>query len=110
MIDLSYYYGACGFKQSYGIPCPGCFWTRSGIAFTSGDVVGAFNIQPAAAFSCVFGVVVAVFALLTGVFGLNLRLVEKLGIGRLFRYVLVSGVVIVLGGWCVTLARALAES
>ena len=110
VLELRYLFGVCGFKQTYGVPCPGCFWTRAGMAFMSGDIGGAFHIQPGAAFSCIIGFVVAVFALLTAVFGINWRLVEKVGIGRLGRYVLVSGVIVVLAGWCVTLARAFAES
>jgi hypothetical protein len=101
--------GICGFKQQFQLPCMGCGITTSSMAFASGDVLGAFYIQPAGAVLCCTAVVIAGFSLLIAVFGVDLGLLEKIKWSRIWRYLLVAAIVVFAGGWAVTLARALSN-
>jgi hypothetical protein len=101
--------GICGFKQQFQLPCMGCGITTSSMAFVSGNVLGAFYIQPAGAVLCCVAVAVAGFSLLIAVFGVDLGLLEKIKWSRIWKYLLVAVIVIFTGGWAVTLARALSN-
>ena len=103
--------GVCGFKQRFGLPCPGCGWTHAGRAFFTGHILEAFWIQPAATVFCVVVVFVAIFALHCTVFGIDFGFLKRLfnsasGISIL----LLSAVVVILGGWAVTLIRSILEN
>jgi len=95
-------------KQRTGLPCPTCGMTTSVLAFSRGDLLTAFYVQPAAAFLCSLLVVVAFFAFLMSVFGVYFNVLDRLwaeiGIGRLG----IGLLVILAAGWAVTFARALA--
>jgi hypothetical protein len=108
-LDSAMILGICGFKQQFQLPCMGCGITTSSMAFISGDVLGAFYIQPAGAVLCCTAVVVAGFSLLVAVFGVDLGLLEKIKWGSIWKYLLVAVIVIFTGGWAVTLARALSN-
>jgi hypothetical protein len=107
VIDLRSQFGVCGFKQSHQLPCPGCGWTTSTAAFAQGQIFKAFYIQPASAvFSLVF-VISAVIALLSALFGIRFSFLDR-PFNVIVKYVVIAVLIIVAGGWAVTLARALA--
>ncbi|HPD46145.1 MAG TPA: DUF2752 domain-containing protein [Anaerohalosphaeraceae bacterium] len=99
----------CSFKQATGLPCPGCYVTRSAMLFVSGRIVESFYLQPAGAVLCGAAVVAAVFALLISVFGVNFSFLQR----RMTRSAVYWGIAIMLivfaGGWVVTLCRSFAE-
>lgn len=107
MVDLRSQFGVCGFKQSYQLPCPGCGWTTSTLAFVEGRVFDSLYIQPAAGVFCVVFAISAVIALLSAVFGIRFSFLER-PFGVIVKYVVIAVIIIVAGGWAVTLARAMA--
>jgi hypothetical protein len=109
LINMDHLIGPCGFKQKYGLPCPGCGMTTALIAFARGDIVDAFYIQPAAALAYSAAVAAVVFALVIAVLGTDFGLINALCTQLKASYVIFAIVVIVFGGWLVTLARALAQ-
>jgi hypothetical protein len=108
LIRPGYLLGVCGFKQRYGLPCPGCGWTHSAQAFAAGDVVRSFTLQPAASFFCGLLVIIAFLALHTLIFGIHSKLLRTVTNVRFWKYCLIGSGIIILLGWVVTLARALA--
>lgn len=108
-IDIGMLTAPCGFRQRYGLPCPGCGMTTAAMEFFRGRVLRAFIIQPAGAIICGSIVAVTVFALLRGVLGLNSCFVDYLISRFKVGYFLIIIAIILLGGWAVTLARSLAE-
>jgi hypothetical protein len=108
VIDIGLWVGPCGFKQRYGLPCPTCGWTRSGEAFVRGDLMASYYIQPAAALMCSVLALGAFFALFGGVFGVYFRFLRSFWNRLKLRYLIGALIIVVAGGWAVTLARALA--
>ena len=106
-IDMGRLFGICGFKQVYGLPCPTCYVTTSGMAFVKGRILESFYIQPAGAVLCCALVAVGVAALLISVFGVNFRFLHQLLRWRMIKYLVASALVILAAGWAVTLSRAL---
>jgi hypothetical protein len=109
-IDLSYLFGVCGFKQRFGLPCPGCGWTHAAEMFAAGHLLQAFTIQPAAAFFCVVLSLVAIFALHSAVFGIDSRLLKRIFSPKGGGILLVAACVVIFAGWLVTLIRAILEN
>jgi hypothetical protein len=109
-IQFRYIFGVCGFKQRFGLPCPGCGWTHAAQAFTAGDLIRAFWIQPAAAVFCGVAILTAILALHTAVFGIHSGLQQLLIRLRFWKYVIIGSCVVILLSWLVTLARALSSS
>lgn len=107
IVDLRSQFGVCGFKQSYQLPCPGCGWTTSTLAFVEGRIFDSLYIQPAAGVFCVVFAISAVIALLSAVFAIRFRFLDR-PFAVIVKYVVIAVIIIVLGGWAVTLARALA--
>jgi hypothetical protein len=101
------YLEPCGFQQKYKLPCPTCGFTRSIMAFSGGNVLKSFYIQPAAGVFCLSIAIIGVFALLIGLFGLNFGLVEFLKSRVKFGYLILIILVVLAGGWAVMFARAL---
>jgi hypothetical protein len=101
---------ACGFKQRYHLPCPGCGMTTSAFAFAGGKVFEAFYIQPAAALLCCVLVFTAFLAFFIAVFGVYSGPLERFFTGVKVKYVILVLLVIIATAWVVTLARALAAS
>lgn len=97
--------GVCGFKQRYGLPCPGCGWTHSAQAFVTGDIRRSFVLQPAAMVFCVVSVIAWILALHTALFGIHFRLWQVLLNPRFWKYVLICSGVVILLGWVATLIR-----
>ena len=109
-VDLSYWFGVCGFKQRFGLPCPGCGWTHAAERFVMGDLVQAFTIQPAAAFFCVVLSLTAIFALHLAVFGINSRFLQRVFSSKGITFLLIVGFIVILAGWLVNLVRAILEN
>jgi hypothetical protein len=107
-IDMGSWFGPCGFKQKYDLPCPTCGITTSALAFVQGRILESFYIQPTAALMCCILVVIAVFAFFTGVCGVYFRFLKRFFAQVRVKYIILTLVVIVAAGWVVTLARALA--
>lgn len=108
-LDMSRLFGVCGFKQMYGIPCPGCYMTHSAQAFVQGRLFESFYIQPAGAVFCLAFAATAVFALLIASFGVDFGVLRRDVILRVFKYILVLAILVILGGWAVTLARTFGQ-
>ena len=109
-INLGPLVGACGFKQRFGLPCPGCGWTHAGQAFFTGHVLEAFRIQPAAGFFCIVAVLTALFALHCAVFGIDFGFLQYLSKSAGLSILLLSAIVVILAGWAVTLIRTILEN
>lgn len=109
-IELSRWLGVCGFKQRFGLPCPGCGWTHAAQRFVQGHPVEAFVIQPAATLFCVFAVTAAILALHYAIFGIHFNFLHSLfqstGVGIL----LIVAILVIFGGWIVTLLRTILEN
>ena len=108
LIDLTYVFGVCGFKQSYGIPCPGCGVTTSAKEFASGHIFRAFYEQPAGAIFCCAYLALGIFSFLMAVFGIRFKFLEWSNLPRTIKYTVVGGAIVFAGGWAVTLARVFA--
>jgi hypothetical protein len=109
-INMESLIGPCGFKQKYELPCPSCGMTTAVIEFSRGDVLNAFYIQPAAAFMCCAAVIVVMFSFVMAAFGTDFGLIGCLTEQIKIRHIVLAAIVIVCGGWAVTLARALVGS
>ncbi|MHC4618489.1 MAG: DUF2752 domain-containing protein [Planctomycetota bacterium] len=108
-LDVGRWFGPCGFKQRYGLPCPTCGMTTSAIAFIRGEVVKSFYIQPTGGLTCCILAIAAFFAFLAAVFGIYFDVLKRFVSELKTRHVIVALLVIVGSGWAVTLARALIE-
>jgi hypothetical protein len=106
--DFGVLFGPCGMKQRTGLPCPTCGMTTCVLAFARGEMLMAFYVQPAGGFLCSLLVVGTFFAFLTSVFGVYFGFLDRLWIDLTVKYVVIGLLVILAGGWAVTLARALA--
>jgi hypothetical protein len=109
-LNLSFWLGICGFKQRFGLPCPGCGWTHAAQLFVTGHWLKAFWIQPAAAFFCVAAAVVAVFALLYSLFGIFIFPLQNVFCPRGVSILLITACGVILMGWMVTLVRTILET
>jgi len=108
VIDLRSQFGVCGFKQSYGLPCPGCGWTSSTLAFVEGHIWDSFYLQPAAGVFCLGLAISGVFALLSCVFGIKFAFLDR-PFGVIVKYLVLAVIIVVMGGWAVTLSRAMSS-
>lgn len=109
-VDLSYWFGVCGFKQRFGLPCPGCGWTHAAEMFASGRFIQAFMTQPAAAFFCFVFSLAAVFALHSAVFGISSQFLRCRFRSRGGVALIVAACVVILAGWSVNLVRTIFEN
>jgi hypothetical protein len=100
----------CGFKQRYGLPCPGCGITTSAVAFAQGRILDAFYIQPAGALLCSLLVISAFLAFFIAVFGVYFGFLEHFFSKVKLTYVILALIVVIAAGWAVTLTRALAAN
>jgi hypothetical protein len=108
-INLTRWTGGCGFKQKFNLPCPSCSMTTAALAFVQGKFLESFYIQPAAALLCVLLVISAFLAFLIACFGVYFPFIETIFCRANIKYIVLALVVIILAGWAVTLARAIAE-
>lgn len=106
--DFGTIFNPCGMKQRTGLPCPTCGMTTCVLAFSRGDLLRAFYVQPAGAFLCSLLIVSAFFAFLVSVFGVYFSALDRLWAEMRVRYAIVGLLIILAAGWAVTLARAVA--
>jgi hypothetical protein len=109
-IELRMLLGVCGFKQRFGLPCPGCGWTHAAQAFVTGRFVEAFMTQPAAALFSAIGAVAGFFSLLFAVFGVDFGLPKRLFSSAGTTVLLIAAAVVVAVGWIYTLAGTILEN
>ncbi len=107
-VDMGRWLGYCGFKQRFGLPCPTCGMTTTALAFAQGKISEAFYIQPAGALLCCLLVLIGLLALFTAASGLYFRFIERFFKEVKVRYIILALIIIIVAGWAVTLARALA--
>lgn len=98
----------CGFEQRHGLPCPTCGFTTSAIAFAQGKIFESFYIQPAGALLCCILAVSGFLALLIAVFGVYSGYLERFFAEVKIKYIILALIIIIAGGWAVTLARVAA--
>jgi len=99
----------CGFRQVYGLPCPTCGYTTSVLAFTQGQVIRSFYVQPAAALFCSLMVSAAFFAFLVAVFGVYSPAFERRIVTLKLRYIFAALAFVVVAGWIVTFVRTIRQ-
>ena len=109
-VDMGQYLGKCGFKALYNLPCPTCGYTTAMIAFSQGKIVEAFNIQPACAFICSVLLFIAIISFLIAFFGIKFKFVDRFFSEVKIRHIIVALIIIVISGWAVTLAKAVAQN
>lgn len=109
-IHLGFWVGVCGFKQRYGLPCPGCGWTHALELWVTGHPIQAFIFQPAAAFFGLMGLAVGIYALLAAVFGIEFTVLSRWAKTVGLKYWAAGAAVIILAGWMVTFLRAIMEN
>ncbi|MBP8305168.1 MAG: DUF2752 domain-containing protein [Phycisphaerae bacterium] len=105
--DFGTWFGPCGFKQRYGLPCPTCGMTTSVLAFARGDPARSFSTQPCAGLMCsalAGGAVLLLWVAACGRCpGPVARFWARLGL----LHVLLVLALIVAAGWIWTLVRAI---
>jgi hypothetical protein len=109
-INLSYLFGTCGFKQRFGLPCPGCGWTHAAQLFATGHLLKAFWIQPAAGLFCAAVSVAAIFALHCAIFGIDFGLTRRIFCSKSMGILLAAACIVIIAGWIVTLIRTVLEN
>ena len=102
-VDIGWWLGPCGFEQRFGLPCP-----TSMLAFCRGKIIEAFYIQPAGALLYSILIVVAFLALFTAASGVYFEFIRRFFAKVKIRYIILALLVVIICGWAVTLARALA--
>jgi len=107
-IDMGFWLGRCGFKQNTGLPCPTCGMTTATKAFAQGKILQAFYIQPAGGLFCTIAAFAGILAFITAVFGVHFHFVTRFFAEVKVRYIILAVVIVILSGWAVTLARAMA--
>jgi hypothetical protein len=109
-IHLGPLLGVCGFKQRTGLPCPGCGWTHAAQAFVTGRIKDAFCLQPAAALFCLVAAVVVLFALQIAFLGVDSAPLRWARSPGGIKTLITAALIVILGGWLVTLAQAIMET
>ncbi|MEJ5260495.1 MAG: DUF2752 domain-containing protein [Anaerohalosphaeraceae bacterium] len=106
-LDISPILGVCGFKQRFGLPCPGCGWTHSIQAFASGRIGESFYLQPAAAVFCLAAFAAFFFALHIAIFGIDFSFLRWARSPGGCKVIILAAALIVLVGWMAVLLLTL---
>jgi hypothetical protein len=106
--DFGLIFPPCGLKMRTGLTCPTCGMTTAVLAFARGRILTAFYLQPAAGLLCGLLIIVAFFTFLIAASGVYFRFLDQLFVEVRIIHLVVGLLVILAGGWAVTLARALA--
>ncbi len=104
IVNIDGLVGTCGFKERYGLACPGCGITTSCKLFFSGHIVRAFYVQPAGAALCLAIVASWILACITGAFGVQLWIIPPVRIWDGWKIILVM-LIIFAFGWAVSLIK-----
>lgn len=107
-IDLGRYLYPCGFQMRHKLPCPTCGVTASTLLFFRGHFIRSFYIQPAGAVICILFVITVFLSFITAVFGVYFGFLKSLWKRLKVGYIVLAAILVLLAGWAVTLARALA--
>ena len=107
-VDIGQHLGYCGFKQRTNLPCPSCGMTTATLAFAQGNIAEAFYVQPAAALLYCAAVLAGGSAFFVAVLGVYFEFISRFFTEIKIRYMILALIVILVCGWAVTLARALA--
>ena len=107
-VDFGRHLGYCGFQQRWKLPCISCGMTRATLAFAQGRIWEAFDTQPAVALLYIAAAVAAGVALFIAVAGRYPGFVKRFFAEVKMTYMIIALVIILVSGWAVTLARALA--
>lgn len=105
VIEPGELFGPCGFRQRYNLTCPACGMTTAVVEFAKGNVFEAVYIQPAAGILCWVLVITVILTFITAVFGLYFRFISELLAVLKLRYIILILLILITGGWAVTLAR-----
>ena len=108
-VDIGHWFDPCGFKQKYDLPCPTCGITTSAVYFAQGRILKSFYVQPAGGFICSILAIMLFFTFFTAIFGIYFRFLGSFLAEIKIKYVFLVFVIVILGGWAVTFARAVAE-
>ncbi|MFC1763765.1 DUF2752 domain-containing protein [Planctomycetota bacterium] len=106
--DFDLIFNPCGFRVRTGYPCISCGMTRAVLAFSRGDLIYAFNMQPAAWLLCWIVVGIGIAGLYIGALGKLPAWVRRFCAEIKVKHILWSLLVIFLAGWAVTVAKAFA--
>jgi hypothetical protein len=109
-VDMGQYFGKCGFKAMYHLPCPTCGYTIAILTFVQGKILNAFNIQPACALICSVLVFIGIISFIIAIFGINFRFISRLFAEVKIPHIIIALIIIIISGWAVTLARAVAQN
>ncbi|MHC4158704.1 MAG: DUF2752 domain-containing protein, partial [Planctomycetota bacterium] len=109
-INIGWWFGPCGFRQKYNLPCPSCGMTTAALALARGEIFKAFYIQPAAALFCCVLAVIALLAFLIAVFGVYVAFSNSFFTKVNIKNIILALMVVIAAGWAVTLTRALTAS
>ena len=109
-VNLGYWFGVCGFKQRFGLPCPGCGWTHAVEMFVTGHPLKALILQPAAGVFCVVFLLIAVVALHCAVFGIDSPFLQRVFCPKSVVFLFVAACFIIVVGWMGNLIRTILEN
>lgn len=110
VVDSNDFFEPCQFQIDHKLPCPTCGMTRAFKAFSTGKILTAFYIQPAAGLLCCLLLAIAVLTLLVTATGINIGVIDYILAYNRWGYAIVICIIILTAGWAVTLARALAQN
>jgi len=108
-VDIGRWFDPCGFKQSYDLPCPTCGMTTSAVYFAQGRILKSFYVQPAGGFIYSILAIMLFLAFFTACFGIYFKFLGSFLAGIKIKYMFLIFIIVILGGWAVTFARAVAE-
>ena len=106
--DVGQVFSPCGFEQRYNLPCPTCWMTRSVLAFSRGEILRSYYMQPAGGLLCTVTALAGVIGGVIAVSGRKFAFLGRLGREVTVKQMILFVLLVLAGGWLVTLARALA--
>lgn len=93
-------FGYCGFEQRHNMPCAFCGMTSSVCRFVKGDIIGSYEMQPAAGlFSTVAALLLIYFIFRAMGFPLNKITAFLQRLRPIF--IIISIAIIILIGWAI---------
>jgi len=107
--DMGHWFNPCGFKQMYDLPCPTCGMTTSAVYFSQGRILMSFYVQPAGGFIYSLLAIMLFFTFFTAVSGVYFSFLDSFLAEIKIKYIVIIFIVVILGGWAVTFARAVVE-
>lgn len=109
VVDTNEFFNPCQFQIDHKLPCPTCGMTRAFKAFSTGKILTAFYIQPAGGALCCLLLAMALWTSLITLTGINAGVIDYILTYNQWGYTIVIFIIILIAGWAVTLARAVAQ-